>query len=134
MSLEQIAKLSHPVIVGEPVWRKKDSSSFLARTQPMKSHRSFVDHSPLNFPFPSMKVARSFLWLQQVRATFCFRARASHCGHFSCGAQALGHVDFSSWGTWAQLWQFLGLVAPQHMGSSRTRDRTGVSCIGRQVL
>ena len=27
-----------------------------------------------------------------------------------------------------------GLVAPQHVGSSRIRDGTRVSCIGRQVL
>ena len=41
-------------------------------------------------------------------------AKASHCGGFSCcGAQALGHVDFSSCG--------LGLVAPWHVGFSRTR-------------
>ena len=28
----------------------------------------------------------------------------------------------------------IGLVAPPHEGSSRTRDRTRVSCIGRRVL
>ena len=27
-----------------------------------------------------------------------------------------------------------GLVAPQHVGSSRTRDRTRVPCIGRRIL
>ena len=27
-----------------------------------------------------------------------------------------------------------GLVAPRHVGSSRTRDRTCVPCIGRQIL
>ena len=32
-----------------------------------------------------------------------------------------------------QLWP-TGLVSPQHVGSSRTRDRTRVPCIGRQIL
>ena len=56
------------------------------------------------------------------------------------------HAGFSSCGTWAQqLWltgsraqdQQLwctGLVALWHMGSSRTRARTPVPCIGRQIL
>ena len=43
-------------------------------------------------------------------------------------------VGFSSCGTWAQkLWR-TGLVAPRHMGSSRTRARTRVPCIGRRIL
>ena len=51
----------------------------------------------------------------------------SHCGGFSCcRAQALGHrvsgVAHS------------GLVASRHVGSSQTRDRTPVPCIGRQIL
>ena len=54
-------------------------------------------------------------------------AWASHHGTFSCcGAQALGHVGFSSCGP--------GLVVPQHVESSRTRDQTYVPCIGRQIL
>ena len=28
----------------------------------------------------------------------------------------------------------MGLIAPQHVGSSRTRDRTHVPCIGRWIL
>ena len=59
------------------------------------------------------------------------------------GLQSAG---FSSCGTWAQqLWlagsraqaQQLwctGLAAPWHVGSSRTRARTRVPCIGRQIL
>ena len=44
------------------------------------------------------------------------------------------HAGFSSCGTWAQsLWR-TGLVAPWHVGSSRTRARTRVPCIGRQIL
>ena len=61
----------------------------------------------------------------------------------STGSRRAG---FSSCGTWAQqlwlpgsraqaqqLWH-TGLVAPQHVGSSRTRAQTRVPCIGRQIL
>ena len=61
----------------------------------------------------------------------------------STGSRRMG---FSSCGTWAQylwlvgsraqaqqLWR-MGLVAPWHLGSSRTRARTCVPCIGRRIL
>ena len=38
------------------------------------------------------------------------------------------------WFTRAQCLLHTGLVAPQHVGSSQTRDWTLVSCIGRRVL
>ena len=44
-----------------------------------------------------------------------------YAGFSNCGAQA------------QQLW-CMGLVAPRHVGSSRTRARTRVPCIGRQIL
>ena len=43
-----------------------------------------------------------------------------------CGAQA---PDAQA----QQLW-LTGLVAPRHVGSSQTRARTRVPCIGRQIL
>ena len=43
-------------------------------------------------------------------------------------------AGFSSCGTWAQFLWRMGLVAPQHLGSSRTRARIRVPCIGRQIL
>ena len=46
------------------------------------------------------------------------RVRASCCGGFCCGAGTLG----------------TGLVAPQHVGSSQTRDQTCVPRIGRRIL
>ena len=71
----------------------------------------------------------------------CCSMWVSHCRGFPCcGAWALG---FCSCGTWASsLWfpgsraqaQYLwhaGLVAPWHVGSSWSKDRTHVSCIGR---
>ena len=54
-------------------------------------------------------------------------ARASHyCGLSCCRAQA---PDAQA----QQLW-LTGLVAPRHVGSSQTRARTPVPCIGRQTL
>ena len=72
--------------------------------------------------------------------------QASQCRGVSCrGAWALRHKGFSSCSMWAlqvqllgsraqvQLWR-AGFVAPWHVGSSQIRDRTRVSCIGRQIL
>ena len=60
-------------------------------------------------------------------ATLHRGARASHYRGLSCcGAQA---PDAQA----QQLW-LTGPVAPRHMGSSQTRARTRVPCIGRQTL
>ena len=60
-------------------------------------------------------------------ATLHRGALASHCRGLSCcGAQA---PDAQ-----AQLLWLTGLVAPRHVGSSRTRAQTRVPCIGRQIL
>ena len=60
-------------------------------------------------------------------ATLHRGARASHYHSLSCcGAQA---PDAQA----QQLW-LTGLVAPRHVGSSQTRARTRVPCIGRQIL
>ena len=63
-----------------------------------------------------------------------------------CGARVLGArasvvvaCGLRSCGLWTsraqaqQLW-LTGLVAPRHVGSSRTRARTSVACIGRWIL
>ena len=42
-------------------------------------------------------------------------------------------VSLSSRGTWAQQLWLMGLVAPRHVGSSQTRARTRVPCIGRRT-
>ena len=60
-------------------------------------------------------------------ATLHHGARASHYRGLSCcGAQA---PDTQA----QQLW-LTGPFAPWHVGSSQTRARTRVSCIGRQIL
>ena len=65
--------------------------------------------------------------MQQVGATLHRGAPASHYRNLSCcGAQA---PDAQA----QQLW-LTGLVAPRHVGSSQTRARTRVPCIGRQIL
>ena len=71
-------------------------------------------------------LCEGFLQLQRVGATLHRGARASHCRGLSCcGAQA---PDAQA----QQLW-LMGLVAPRHVGSSQTRARTRVPCIGRQI-
>ena len=49
-------KFSCPEVTAQTNWKKKDSSSFLARTQQMKSHGLFVYHSPPKFLCISIKV------------------------------------------------------------------------------
>ena len=61
-------------------------------------------------------------------------ARASHCSSFSSQGTDSRHMGFSSCRTQAQqLWR-MGLAAPRHVGSSWTRNRTGGTCFGRQIL
>ena len=90
---------------------------------------------------------RAFLQLQRAGATLPCGAQASHCGGFSCcrawalGARAsvvVAHGLQQLWLTGSraqaqQLWR-MGLVALQHVGSSWTRARTRVPCIGRRIL
>ena len=72
-------------------------------------------------------LCEGFLQLQQAGATLHRDARASHYHGLSCcGAQA---PDAQA----QQLW-LTGPVAPRHVGSSQTRTRTRVPCIGRQIL
>ena len=72
-------------------------------------------------------LCEGFLQLWQAGATLHRGARASHYRGLSrCGAQA---PDAQA----QQLW-LTGPFAPWHVGSSQTRARTRVSCIGRQIL
>ena len=61
---------------------------------------------------------------------------ASHCSGFSCcAAWAHGLQQLQPPGSRAtQKWWHTGLAALWHVGSSRTRDQTHVSCTGRQNL
>ena len=54
------------------------------------------------------------------------RGPLTYRGLSCCGAQA---PDAQA----QQLW-LTGLVAPRHVGSSQTRARSRVPCIGRQIL
>ena len=72
-------------------------------------------------------LCEGFLQLRQVGATLHRGARAFHYrGPSRCGAQA---PDVQA----QQLWH-TGPAAPCHVGSSQTRARTRVPCIGRQIL
>ena len=92
-------------------------------------------------------VAQAFVSLWWVGATLWCGARISHCCGFSyCEAWALGHAGFRSRGVWAQqLWctgsralahlsWYTGLVDPQPVKSSWSRDQTHVSYISRQIM
>ena len=82
----------------------------------------------------------SFLILASGDYSLVAFERASHCSGFSCcGARSLEHTGFNvvAYGLSscnspgsreeAQYLWHTGLVAPQHVGSSQTRDRTRVS-------
>ena len=56
-----------------------------------------------------------------------------HAGFNSCGTRAQQLWLVGSRLQAQQLW-CKGLVAPWHVGSSRSRDRTHVPCIGRRIL
>ena len=72
-------------------------------------------------------LCEGFLQLRQAGATLHRCAQASHYRGLSCcGAQA---PDAQA----QQLW-LTGLVALRHVGSSQTRARTRVPCIGRWIL
>ena len=83
---------------------------------------SFI-HGCVGSPF----LCEGFLQLRQAGATLHRGAQASHhCGPSCCGAQA---PDMQT----QQLW-LTGLVTLRHVGSSETRARTRVPCLGRQTL
>ena len=63
----------------------------------------------------------SLRWLLLLRSTVSRASVVAACGLRGCCSQA------------QYLWH-AGLVALWHVGSSRTRDGTRVSCIGKQVL
>ena len=70
----------------------------------------------------------SLQWLLLLRSM-----GSRHAGFSSCGmwAQQLWLTGFRAQAQ--QLWR-MGLVAPQHVGSSQTRAQTRVPCIGRRIL
>ena len=75
----------------------------------------------------SQFLCEGFLQLWQAEATLHRSACASHYRGLSCGGAQAPDAQAQ------QLW-LTGLVAPRHAGSSQTRARTRVPCIGRQIL
>ena len=59
--------------------------------------------------------------------------QASHCGGFSLQSMGSRHVGFSICSTQVQESWCTGLVAPQHVESSQTRDWTRDPCTGRET-
>ena len=59
---------------------------------------------------------------------------ASHCSGFSCwGTRALGHTNFTNCWIQASSSGTGGLVVLWYVGSSWTRNQTGVPCIVKQI-
>ena len=65
-------------------------------------------------------------------ATLCYGAQTSDCNGFSCCAAPA--LDTQSSAVAACRPSSCSLVAPRHVESSWTNDRTHVHCIGRQIL
>ena len=70
----------------------------------------------------------SLWWLLLLQSLGCRRT-----GFSSCGMQAQQLWLAGSRAQAQQLWH-MGPVAPRHVGSSQTRARTRVPCIGRRIL
>ena len=80
-----------------------------------------------SFFFSVFGPARPSLLLQGLSVVAGSGVQASHCGSFSyCRTQVLDRQAQYLW-CWS-------LIAPRHAGCSLSRDRTRVSCIGRQIL
>ena len=73
----------------------------------------------------SDQLLHSFFTLKNVLFWSCWVFAAAH---------RLWQLQLSGYRAQAQEFWCTGLAAPHHVGSSRTRDQTQVSCIGRQIL
>ena len=74
---EQKWELLHSVMIAQPNRKKKDLSSLLARTEPMKSHRLFIIALPTFFSSLQMcsflamwGLVCGLLWLQTLNCNF----------------------------------------------------------------
>ena len=122
---------------------------------------SFTDHLPLReliiCSLPLIPYFFIFLYMYLFLAALCLRCCAwafsrcreqgllfiavrgllivvaSHCGAWAVGAWAQ-QLWLTGCRAQAQQLQHTGLVALWHVGSSRTRARTHVPCIGRWIL
>ena len=74
-----------------------------------------------------------YLYLFLAAPGLCRSTQASHCGGFSCGHKLWVHrlqeLQHEGWGFW-----HAGFVAPRHVESSHTRDRTRIPCFGKWIL
>ena len=73
-------------------------------------------------------------WVERGLLSSCGALTSPCDGVSCCRACALGHAGFSSCSMCPQQLWLRGLAAPWHVGSSWIRDRTCVSCFGRQIL
>ena len=76
-------------------------------------------------------VEQGLLFVAVGRPLIAVASLVAEYGLQACGLQQLWLADSRAQAQ--QLWH-MGLVAPWHVGSSQTKDRTCVSCIGRWIL
>ena len=141
----QCGRLGFDPWVGNFPWRRKWQPTPVVLPGKSRGRRSLVGYSPwgrkdsdtterlhvISYMYIYM-ILSLLLSLAVLGLLCCTRAfsscgtQASHCGDFSCEAQALGHQGFGRCGSWAletsSTVARMGLAAPQHMGSSQLRD------------
>ena len=83
---------------------------------------------------PSLLLYRLFSSCGKRGLFSCCGARVLECSGFSSCSMWDQYLLFLGFNAQAQELWFTGLVAPRCMESSRTRDRTPVSCIGRRIF
>ena len=145
-----IAEVASVKLAGSPLGTKRVSPGVLPQpgpglAQPTSSPPGCSAPDPLTtlVPWPSWVFLAAGSSLLRGLPCSCGEqglpsscgVQVSHCGGFSRGkARGPGHVGFRRCGSWAPRHRHTGLVAPWHAGSSQTRDRTRVFCIGRRIL
>ena len=109
---------SQPIIPPDPGKSRKEIPS-TAVWQSISPAEKFWQHLSLNYIFILFCGCVGSVWLQRVGCSLQWLLLLQ-----SMGFRAL----------WLQQLGLMGLVALGHRGSSQTRDRTRVPCIGRWIL
>ena len=82
----------------------------------------------------NMSVISSFLLLLLNWVFIAAQGAFSSCSARAWRRSGFSSVEHGLQGAQAQQLTYTGLVAPWHVGTSQTRDRTHVPCIGRRIL
>ena len=120
-------------MLSSPRVGSRDCNLFLTRSQTVSEGKYIcILCSIVTSIFKKKLLLSTYIWLDWscvvMRGLSPVVGVASHCGGFSC-CWALGSRACGLQYLWCT-----GLVVPQHVGSSWTRDQTHVPCTGRQIL